>query len=124
MPGITKKDRPLANEHFVEFERCFGTDPNGRSKRKAGDSPPGKGYLGGDRWRKFTIKEVREQNFKLDGFRWLKDQTLDNGNGDPEPEELVTDAISELHRAVEQLNLILAMLENGNGSLPSGVAGQ
>ena len=72
----------------------------------------------------FSIKEVREQKFKLDGFRWLKDQTLDNGNGLAEPEELVTDAISELQRAVERLNAILAVLENGNGSAVVGEARQ
>ncbi len=120
VPGITKKDRPLTEEHFAEFEKCYGTDPNGLSKRKVGDSPSGSGYLGGDRWRRFTIKEVRERNFKLDGFRWLKDETVDGGNGLPEPEELVTDAISELQRAVDRLNAILAMLENGYGAAAAG----
>ena len=28
MPGITKKDRPLTAEHFAEFEKCYGADPN------------------------------------------------------------------------------------------------
>src|SRR5215469_4407151 len=32
VPRITKKDRPLTPEHFREFEKCFGTDPNGRTK--------------------------------------------------------------------------------------------
>src|SRR5881227_2839229 len=32
--GITKKDRPLTSEHFAEFEAAYGSDPNGRSKRK------------------------------------------------------------------------------------------
>src|SRR3989338_7747451 len=34
VPGITKKDRPLTSQHFVEFENCYGKDPNGLSKRK------------------------------------------------------------------------------------------
>src|SRR5438445_4359306 len=33
VPGITKKDRPLAKEHFKEFEERYGKDPNGLSKR-------------------------------------------------------------------------------------------
>jgi hypothetical protein len=37
VPGITKKDRPLTREHFREFEVCYGSDPNGRSKRKTSD---------------------------------------------------------------------------------------
>jgi hypothetical protein len=40
VPGITKKDRPLTPEHFAEFEKCYGSDPNGRGKRKEKDSPP------------------------------------------------------------------------------------
>ena len=59
VPGITKKDRPLAAEHFVELQACFGKDPNGKAKRKTGDSKQ-------DRWRSFHIGEVKERNFKLD----------------------------------------------------------
>ena len=33
VPGITKKDRPLTPQHFAEFEKAYGADPNGRSKR-------------------------------------------------------------------------------------------
>lgn len=33
VPGVTKKDRPLSKQHFVEFEKCYGKDPNGKSKR-------------------------------------------------------------------------------------------
>ena len=29
VPGITKKDRPLTPQHFAEFEKAYGTDPNG-----------------------------------------------------------------------------------------------
>jgi len=34
----------------------------------------------------------------------------------PEPEELATDAIAELRGAVDELNGVLALLENGNGN--------
>ena len=115
VPGITKKDRPLSPEHFAEFEKCFGGDPNGRAKRKVGDSPAGKGYLGGDRWRKFGISEVKDRDFKLDGFKWLKDESLEDADDLPEPEELATDAIGELQEAVGELNAVLGLLENGNG---------
>ncbi len=101
--------------HFAEFERCFGADPNGRAKRKEKDSPPEKGYLGGDRWRKFSLAEVQGRDFKLDSFKWLKDESLEDADELPPPEELATDAISELEGAVEELNAVLALLENGNG---------
>lgn len=114
--GITKKDRPLTPEHFAEFEKCYGTDPSGLSKRKPGDSPAAKGYLGGDRWRQFSIKEVRDHQFKIDGFKWLKEESLDDTDEPPMPEELATDAIAELKEAVDELNVILVLLENGNGT--------
>lgn len=114
VPGITKKDRPLVPEHFAEFEKCFGSDPNGRANRKEADSKPNsKGYLGGDRWRCFSLTEVQARDFKLDSFKWLKDDTLEDADDLPPPEELATDAISELESAVEELNGVLALLENG-----------
>ncbi len=116
VPGITKKDRPLTAEHFAEFEKCFGDDPNGRGKRKPSQSPADRGYLGGDRWRCFTLAEMETRDFKLDSFKWLKDDSLEDADELPPPEELATDAISELEAAVEELNAVLVLLENGNGN--------
>lgn len=125
VPGITKKDRPLTPEHFAEFVHCYGTDPNGRSGPKSGkprsesDSATEKGWLGGSRWKRFNIDEVQHRDFKLDGFKWLKDDSLDDADDLPEPEELATDAIGELEAAVEELQLVLTLLdanaENVNG---------
>jgi type I restriction enzyme M protein len=107
VPRITKKDRPLTPEHFAEFESCFGSDPNGRSKRDAKDSKE-------NRWRLFHITDIRDRDFKIDSLKWLKDESLDNGDELPEPEELATDAIAELEAAVEELNSVIALLENGS----------
>ena len=120
VPGITKKDRPLTAEYFAEFEKCYGDDPNGRSKRKEGQSPAGRGYLGGDRWRCFSLAEVEARAFKLDSFKWLKDDSLEDADELPPPEELATDAISELEGAVEELNAVLVLLENGSGNGTTG----
>lgn len=109
VPRITKKDRPLRPEHFKEFEKCFGSDPHGRTKRKISDSK----Y---DRWRPFSIDEVKARDYKIDGLKWLKDESLDDLDDLPEPDELATDAIAELEAAVEELNAVLVSLENGNGS--------
>ena len=109
VPGITKKDRPLAPAHFAEFEVCYGVDPNGRTVRNPLDSAQ-------DRWRSFHISEVKERDFKLDGFKWLKEDSLEDADDLPEPEELVTDAISELESAVADLNSVLLLLENGADS--------
>jgi type I restriction enzyme M protein len=109
VPRITKKDRPLTPEHFGEFERCYGSDPYGRSKRTPKDSKE-------DRWRSFPIDEVRKRDYKIDSLKWLKDESLDDADELPEPEELATDAIEELEAAVGELNNVLSLLESGNGS--------
>jgi type I restriction enzyme M protein len=106
VPRITKKDRPLTSEHFAEFERCYGGDFNGRGRRDSGDSPQ-------DRWRCFPILEVQARDFKIDSLKWLKDESLEDGDELPEPEELATEAIAELEGAVEELNAVLSLLENG-----------
>ncbi len=106
VPSVTKKDRPLTPQHFSDFERCYGKDPNGRARRSEADSKEG-------RWRCFGIAEVRERQFKLDGFRWLKDELLEDSDDLPEPEELATDAVQELGEAVSELNQLLALLEGG-----------
>jgi type I restriction enzyme M protein len=105
VPGITKKDRPLTPAHFAEFEACYGDDPNGRPRRprRPDDSAQ-------DRWRSFTLAEVKARDFKLDGFKWLKDESLDDADELPEPEELVTDAVGELEAAVEELNMVMDLL--------------
>jgi type I restriction enzyme M protein len=56
---------------------------------------------------------VKERDFKLDSFKWLKEESLEDADDLPEPEELAADAIAELEGAVEELNAVLALLDNG-----------
>jgi type I restriction enzyme M protein len=115
VPHITKKDRPLTPEQFAGFEHCYGKDPNGRAKRDPADSLE-------DRWRNFHIEEIKERNYKIDSLKWLKDESLDNGDELLEPEELVTDAIAELQSAVKELNVVISLLENEES--PTGANGR
>src|ERR1017187_4494479 len=102
VPGITKKDRPLTPDHFKEFEKCYGSDPNGLSKRKD---------LGEEgRFRKFHIGEIKERGYKLD-INWLKDDSLEDGDDLPEPQELAAEAILELEAVVKDLREIVALVE-------------
>jgi len=107
VPSITKKERPLTPKHFEEFEKCYGDNPNGQSKRNEKDSKQG-------RWKKFSIEQVKENNYKLDSFKWIKDKDLEDPDDLPEPEELITDALSQLKEATISLEKIYAELENGN----------
>jgi type I restriction enzyme M protein len=108
VPSITKKSRPLTARYFAEFETCYGTDPNGRRKRSETDSPEG-------RWRRFTIDEIKKHHYKLDAFKWIRDEELDDPNDLPEPEELITEAMEELRLALDDLADIQRLLE-GNGA--------
>lgn len=102
VPGITKKDRPLSLHHFAEFEKCYGSDPNGRSKRKD------LGETG--RFRKFYASEIAERSYKLD-ITWLKDDSLESSDELPEPQDLATEAITELEAIVGDLREIVALIE-------------
>jgi type I restriction enzyme M protein len=102
VPGITKKERPLTPEHFAEFERCYGNDPNGQSQRSD---------LGKEgRFKKFHISEIKEGDYKLD-ITWLKDETLEDAEDLPEPQDLAAEAITELEAAVDDLKDILQLVE-------------
>lgn len=103
VPGITKKDRPLSPEHFKEFEKCYGSDPNGQSKRTD---------LGTEgRFRRFNIQEIKDRGYKLD-ITWLKDESLEDSDELPEPQVLASEAITELETVVDSLKEIVAELES------------
>lgn len=101
VPGITKKDRPLTAAHFAEFEALYGSDPYGHAPRTETE-----------RFHSFTMEQVKAANYKLDSFKWIKDDSLDDADSLPEPEELATDAIAELEGAIAELNEVLRLLES------------
>ena len=59
--------------------------------------------------------EVKEKGFKLDGFKWLKEDSLDDPDDLPEPEELAQEAIAELELAMKELREVVRLLGEGNG---------
>jgi type I restriction enzyme M protein len=112
IPAITKKSRPLTQKHFAEFEDCYGSDPNGGSKRAEADSAEG-------RWRSFGIEEVKERHYKLDAFKSIRDEEAEDSDELPEPEELITEAMEELKLALDDLADVQKLLEvGGNGGGP------
>jgi type I restriction enzyme M protein len=105
VPKITKKDRPLSAAHFEEFEKCFGRDPNGGRKRSEADSPEG-------RWRQFDIAEIKKHDYKLDAFKWIRDDELDDPSDLPEPDELLAETMAELQLALDGVAEIQRLLES------------
>lgn len=102
VPSITKKDRPLIAGHFEEFEKCFGSDPNGRSERKETE-----------RFKKFSFEEIRDRGFHLD-IKWLKSDEIDE-DASLDPEELIESIKESEHKIHEHLEKIQEVLSNGNG---------
>jgi type I restriction enzyme M protein len=109
VPKITKKARPLTPAHFSEFERCYGDDPNGKSKRSASDSAD-------NRWRSFSLEEIIERGYKIDSFKWLRDEELDDPDEILDPAELVTDAIAKLQGAVTELHELQKLLDDAEAT--------
>jgi type I restriction enzyme M protein len=108
VPQITKKDRPLAAKHFLEFEKCFGSDPSGLSQRQEHDSADG-------RWRPFTLDEIKGHHYKLDSIKWIRDEEFDDLDDIPEPEELITQAMAELQHALDDFADIQALVDASGG---------
>jgi type I restriction enzyme M protein len=108
VPKITKKDRPLTPEHFAEFEKCYGPDPNALAKRSEKDSPSG-------RWRNFTIEEIRANHYNLDSFKWLRDENADSAEETTDPLDLISEAMEQLQLALDALGDLQTMAE-GDGS--------
>ncbi len=105
VPAITKKARPLTEAHFAGFELCYGDDPCGQATRSEADSAE-------ERWRNFSLEEIIERGYKIDSFKWLRDEELDDPAEILDPGELISDAIAELQAAVTDLHELQKVLDD------------
>ena len=62
------------------------------------------------RFRRFSLGEIKGRGHKLD-VTWLKDESLEDSDELPEPQELAGEAIAELDAVVEGLREIVALVE-------------
>lgn len=85
--------RPLTSEFFKDFEKCYHENPRRESKR----------------FRRVTRDEIRRNGDNLD-FIWLKDESKDDPDDLPPPEELIEEVVADLRTAVESLNEIALRL--------------
>ncbi len=98
------KRTPFTREHFADFEKAFGEDPLGKSKRKD------EGEDG--RFRRFTREEITKRGENLD-IGWLKDDGHTSADDLPEPEELAAEIIGNLQVAMAEMEELSRLL-NGN----------
>jgi type I restriction enzyme M protein len=101
-PGHHKEGASALDRAFRRVEKSYSDDPNGRSRRRDTAAE--------GRFRKFHIAEIKERDHKLE-ITWLKDESLEDADELPEPQDLATEAITELEAAVDDLREIAAMLE-------------
>jgi type I restriction enzyme M protein len=101
MPAFGKTS-PLTPEHFTDFERAFGADPNGHAKRKD------QGEDG--RFRCFTRKEIAGRGDNLD-ISWLRDASADTEDSLGEPEELIAAIMGHLKSALGEIETLAEELE-------------
>jgi type I restriction enzyme M protein len=88
------KTRQLTVEDFKDFEKAFGSDPFGKSKRKD------QGEEG--RFRRFDRKDILGRGDSLD-ISWLKDTSNDPEDEMTEPDELSAAIIGHLRTALEEI---------------------
>lgn len=93
MPSFGKRT-PFTREHFADFEKSYGADPLGKSKRKD------QGEEG--RFRKFTREEIKARGDNLD-VSWLKDEGVTASEDLPEPEEIAAEIVGLLQTAMEEM---------------------
>ena len=58
--------------------------------------------------------DIKERGYKLD-VTWLKDDSLEDSDELPEPQDLATEAITELEAVVDDLREIVALVEKEEG---------
>jgi type I restriction enzyme M protein len=56
------------------------------------------------------VSAIKERNYKLD-VTWLKDDTLEEDGDLPEPQDLASEAITELEAVVDDLREIIDLLD-------------
>lgn len=91
------KGQPLTDDYFKDFELCFNSKPR----------------LASERFKRFTLKDIEDRDFNLDIF-WLKDEKLDNSDGLADPEDIVSEAITQLEKSVDSLNELMLKLGSNN----------
>jgi type I restriction enzyme M protein len=108
MPAFGKT-RLLTAEDFADFEKAYGSDPNGGGKRKdQGDE---------GRWRCFSREAIKVRNDNLD-ISWLRDTEAEAEEQLTEPEDIAAAIIGHLKAALEDIETLSDELEPNNVEKP------
>jgi type I restriction enzyme M protein len=91
------KTKPLTVADFNPFEKAFGNDPYGKTKRKDEGSE--------GRFRFFSREQIAGRGDNLD-IAWLKDTSNDPEDEMTQPEELSAAIVGHLRTALEGIEAI------------------
>lgn len=111
----TLKQNPLTRADLDEFVRCF--NPTNRHERvqtyqtsevlETSEVLGGEVSNGNGRWRAYGIDEILARDkVNLDIF-WLRDESLADADGLPEPDVIAAEIVEDLEAALEQFRLIM-----------------
>ncbi|MGH7224048.1 MAG: N-6 DNA methylase [Gemmataceae bacterium] len=112
MPAFGKT-RLLTVEDFADFEKAYGSDPNGGGKRKD------QGEEG--RWRCFTRDAIKARNDNLD-IAWLRDTEAEAEEQLTEPEDIAAAIIGHLKAALEDIETLSEELEPDGVEKPAAIS--
>jgi type I restriction enzyme M protein len=91
--NFTLKKNPLQRVDLEDFEACYSSD--NRAKRKETD-----------RFKRFPVDDlIKRDKLNLDIF-WLKDESLDDVDSLPPPDEIAAEIVENLQAALEQFQSV------------------
>ena len=100
---FTLKERPMKRADLDDFVSCYCA--GNRAKRKESE-----------RFHKFTYADlIKRDKINLDIF-WLKDDTLDDPELLPPPDEIAAEIVESLEAALERFRKVAVSLQATNGS--------
>jgi type I restriction enzyme M protein len=91
--------RPLTAMHFRDFETCYDAKPRKETER----------------FKRFSRGEIERRDDNLDVF-WMREESGENTNEHGEPEEIVSETVTQLQAAVDALNEVALLLTSRNGN--------
>ncbi|MCD1594484.1 MULTISPECIES: N-6 DNA methylase [Thalassospira] len=95
------KTTPLLDDHFSEFEKCFGNDPHGKFQRFD------QGETG--RFRSFSRQEIADRDDDL-LISWLHEDSGDIEDAIEAPEEIAALILSHLQSAMNEIEAVVGEL--------------
>jgi len=105
---FTLKTNPLKRSDLDEFVECYKSDSRHERTETWNEKDPD------GRWRCFDYEElIKRDKVNLDIF-WLKDKSLEDTEGLPDPDVLAQEIADDLQTALDQFTAIAGELGEGN----------